>query len=213
MKNNILTLAIVGIAILFALTLALYGVSAVLMSDTQHKAAQAQNESQDNATTAGDSIAIESGNIRTAFGSLSRASGDPAVRNWLADKMTVYVTGIASDFCADGESDQWTITYASDKGQYIIFVTGGSIVEARDSQSSLQQGIDPRTIIDSDRAWRVAADDITASGGTLPESASMKLMIIGGKPCWDISYQASDGFRILRVDAADGTISERATIG
>lgn len=213
MKNNLLMLAIAGIAVLFILALALYGVSTALMPDTRNNVEPAQNESQDNTTIAGDSLPIGPWGAKTAFGSLSMASADPAVRNWLADKTTVYVAGIASDFCAEGESDQWTITYASDKGQFIVVVAGGSIVEARDSQSSLPQGIDPRTIIDSDRAWLAAADDITASGGTLPESASMKLMIIGGKPCWDISYQASDGFRILRLDAADGTISECATIG
>lgn len=213
MKNNVLMLAVVGIAVLFTLALALYGVSTALMPDTQHRQAPAQNEGHGNATLTGDDMAPFSGNVKTAFGSLSLASTDTTVRSWLADKKIVYVVGIASDFCAEGESDQWLITYASDKGQYIVFVAGGSVVEARDSQSSLQQGIDPRTIIDSDQVWQVAADDIKASGGTLPESASMKLMIMGGKPCWDISYRASDGLRILRIDAVNGTISDRATVG
>lgn len=213
MKMNTLKLAIAGIAVLFIALVAIFGVSMVLMPGAGPIAAPAQSESPDNATNAGDSLSGMPGSARTAFGSLSMASADAAVREWLADKTTVYVAGIASDFCADGESDQWTITYASDKGQYIVFVTGGSILETRDTQSSPQQGIDPRTLIDSDRAWRAAADDITASGGTLPETVSMKLMIVAGTPCWDISYQSSDGFRILRVDASDGTISNRATIG
>ncbi len=213
MKNNVLTLAIVGIAALFVLALALYGVSIALTPDTQHNGTQAQNESQGDAMSTDNPQGTGSGDVKTAFGSLSMASADPAVRNWLADKKIVYVAGIASDFCADGESDQWMITYASDKGQYVVFVVDGSIVESRELQSSSQQGIDPRTVIDSDRAWQVMFDDIMASGGSLPESVAMKLMIIGSKPCWDISYQGSDGFRILRIDASNGTISERATIG
>ncbi|OPY28308.1 MAG: hypothetical protein A4E28_01627 [Methanocella sp. PtaU1.Bin125] len=213
MRMNVLKLAIAGIAILFIALVAMFGVSMVLMPGAGHIAAPAQNESPDDTPDAGDSLPVVPGNIKTAFGSLSMASADTAVREWLADKTTVYVAGIASDFCVDGESDQWTITYASDKGQYIVFVTGGSIVETRDSQSSPQQGIDPRALIDSDRAWGAVADDIKASGGTLPETVSMKLMIVAGTPCWDVSYQASDGFRILRIDASDGTISDRATIG
>ena len=213
MKNKVFLLAIVAIAVLFILAVALYGVSTALMPGTQHEPSPTPADGQDNVTPAGVDVALDTGDVRTAFGSLSSASADTAVRNWLADKKIVYVAGIASDFCALGESDQWTITYASDKGEYIVFVSDGSIIQTLDSQSSMQQGIDPRTIIDSDRAWQVAADDISASGGTLPETASMKLMIMDGKPCWDISYRASDGFRILRIDAANGTISDRATIG
>jgi hypothetical protein len=222
MKNNVLTLAIVAIAVLFTFALALYGASTVLMSDSGHN-----GQSSDNGTSGGlndgqtgpDSASTEdvlvpvADNARSAFGSLSRASDDPSVRKWLADKNIVYVAGIASDFCSDGLSDQWTITYASDAGQYIACVVKGSIVDVHESQSTPLQGIDPRLAIDSDRAWKAVSGEIAASGGTAPENVAMKLIIVEGKPCWDISYQAPDGFRIVRVDAASGMIIDSVTIG
>lgn len=211
MKNNILTLAIAGIAILFVVALALYGVSA-LMPGTSQKATPTPAGGQATAMPPADQPVAGVENVKTAFGSLSLASADQTVRDWLADKTNVYVASITSDFCAAGESDQWTVTYASDKGQYIVFVAGGAILQALDAQSTLQQGIDPRTVLDSDQVWQVVADDIAASGGQVPESASMKLALIGGTPCWDVSYQAPDGFRIVRIDAASGTISQRAVL-
>ena len=47
----------------------------------------------------------------------------------------------------------------------------------------------------------------------MPQAASMTLKVTGGKPRWDVSYEATDGYHIVRVDAGNGTVTDNVTIG
>jgi len=130
----------------------------------------------------------------------------------MADKRIVYIASISSDSCKEGLSETWTITYASDDGQIIACVIEGAVVDVRKSLSSPQQGLDPGKAIDSAEVWQKVAGNVSASDG-LPQTASMTLKVTGGKPRWDVSYEAADGFHIVRVDAVNGTLTDSVTIG
>ncbi len=151
--------------------------------------------------------------MNTAFGALSVSSADPTVKAWMAAKKIVYVASISSDFCEEGLSDAWTITFASDDGQIMACVLRGEVVDARPSLSSPQQGLDPSKAIDSVEIWQKVAGEIRAAGSEAPPAVSMTLKVIGGKPRWDVSYEATDGYHIVRVDAGNGTVTDKVTIG
>jgi hypothetical protein len=212
MKNNTI-LMLAAIIAIFTLAIALYGASATLLGQTPAEPANADNTSGQ-ATPAADEIsATRTETVQTAFGALSLASADPAVKAWIADKRLVYIASISSDFCSDGLSETWTITYASDDGQITACVARGAVVDVRQSSSSPQQGLDPGKAIDSTEAWQKVAANVAASGGGAPQTASMTLKVTGGNPRWDVSYEAVDGFHILRIDAGNGTITDNITLG
>jgi hypothetical protein len=211
MKNNMI-LMLAAIIAMFTLAIALYGASATLLGQPA-ASANADNESGQ-ATPAADEISTAgTGAMKTAFEALSVSSADPAVKAWMADKRIVYVASISSDSCDEGMSGTWTITYASDDGQIIACVIEGAVVDVRKSLSSPRQGLDPGKAIDSAEVWQKVAGNVTASGGLVPQAASMTLKVTGGKPRWDVSYEAADGFHIIRVDAGNGTVTDSVTLG
>jgi hypothetical protein len=151
--------------------------------------------------------------MQTAFDALSVSSADPTVKAWISGKKIVYVASISSDFCVDGLSDMWTVSFASDDGQIMACVVQGEVVDARQSVSSPQQGLDPSKAIDSVEIWQKVMNEIQADGSEMPQVASMALKVAGGSPRWDVSYEVSDGFHIVRVDAGNGTVTDKTTIG
>jgi hypothetical protein len=206
-----MVMGIAAIVVLFALAGALYGASATLFPGT--RPAAAVDDTTGSLPGADENAAVSQEGQWSSFSALSASSDSPAVKAWMADKKVIYVAGISSDFCVEGLSDTWTITYASDDGQVVASVNKGEAVDVRPSTSSPQQGLDPGKVIDSEKAWQAVAASITAAGETAPMTVSMSLKIIGGKPRWDVSYVASGGYRIVRVDAVDGTVSESMTVG
>ncbi|HEY3274532.1 MAG TPA: hypothetical protein VGJ92_12245 [Methanocella sp.] len=211
MKNNMI-LMLAAIIAMFTLAIALYGASATLLGQPAAPVS-ADNESGLVTPVPDEIAATGTDAMKTAFGALSVSSANPAVKAWMADKRIVYVASISSDFCEDGLSDTWTITYASDDGQIIACVIQGAVVDVRQALSSPQQGLDPGKAIDSAEVWQKVSGNIVAAGGLAPEAASMTLKVTGGKPRWDVSYEAADGFHIMRVDAGNGTITDNVTIG
>jgi hypothetical protein len=135
------------------------------------------------------------------------------VKAWMAGKKTVYVAGISSDFCYEGLSENWAVTFASDDGQIMACVVRGAVVDTRQSVSSPQQGLDPDKAIDSPEIWQKVVSELISGSGEEPLFASMTLKVAGGRPRWDISYEATDGYNIVRVDPGNGTITDHVTIG
>jgi hypothetical protein len=41
----------------------------------------------------------------------------------------------------------------------------------------------------------------------------MTLKVAGGRPRWDVSYEATDGYHVVRVDAGNGTVTDHVTVG
>jgi hypothetical protein len=212
MNNNMILMlaAIIGI---FTLAVALYGASATLMGQAPVSTAVADNRTVQAAPVTGENTATGADNMNSAFEALSVSSADPTVKAWMAAKKIVYVASISSDFCEEGLSDAWTITLASDDGQIMACVLRGEVVDARTSLSSPQQGLDPSKAIDSAGIWQTVAGEIRAAGGEVPSVVSMTLKVTGGKPRWDVSYEAIDGYHVVRVDAGNGTVTDRVTIG
>lgn len=149
----------------------------------------------------------------TALGSLNAAVADPAVARWISGRNDVNVTRVSSDFCSEGFSDAWSVVFATRDGQLIAFVDKGVVTQTVDSTSTAVQGIDLQNVIDSDQVWQSLAADLSASGNEAPGMVSMTLKMIGGKAYWDVNYQASNGTRIVRIDAQTGTITQRASYG
>jgi hypothetical protein len=212
MKNNMI-LMLAAIIAIFTLAVALYGASATLMGQAPASSAGADNGTGQATPAPGSDAAAEANTLKTAFGALSASSADPTVKTWMAAKKIVYVASISSDFCEEGLSDAWTVTFASDDGQIMVCVLRGEVVEARQSLSSPQQGLDPSKAIDSAEIWQKVAGEIQAAGSVAPPAVSMTLRVIGGKPRWDVSYEATDGYHIVRADAGNGTVTDRVTIG
>jgi|AGTN01.3.fsa_nt_gi hypothetical protein len=208
MKNTML-LMIAAIVALFALALALYGASTSLPGLT---AGPGNDTDTGTATPSPEEIAL-SGGPKTALSALAVSSIDPTVKAWTDDRNLVSIARIASDFCSEGLSDTWMIVYATDDGQALDCVVGDGTVESRQSVSSYQPGFDPDKAMDSDEIWQTVADEITASGSEIPQSVSMTLKISDGELCWDVSYDAADGYHIVRLDAMNGTITNRVTVG
>ena len=212
MKNNTI-LMLAAIIALFTLALALYGAGALLLGDKPAAPASAANETGRVLIGPDDQAATGADTMQTAFDSLTVSSADPTVKAWITSKKTVYVSSISSDFCENGLSDMWTITYASDDGQIMACVVKGTVVDARKTVTSPQQGLDLSKVIDSVEIWQKVANEIQAEGGEMPGVWSMALKVAGGSPRWDVSYQASDGYHIVRVDAGNGTVTDKTVIG
>jgi hypothetical protein len=212
MKNNMI-LMLAAVIALFTLAIALYGAGALLLGQRPAAPAMAANETGNVTIATDDQATAGADTMKTAFDALSVSSADPAVKAWIAGKKIVYVASISSDFCEEGLSDMWTVTFASDDGQIMACVVQGEVVDTRLSVSSPQQGLDPSKAIDSVKIWQKVASEIQSDGGEWPEVSSMTLKVAGGSPRWDVSYETSDGFHIMRVDAGNGTITDKATIG
>jgi ABC-type Na+ efflux pump permease subunit len=212
MKNNMI-LMLAAIIAMFTLAVALYGASATLLGQAPATPAGGDNKSGDVTQATGDELPAGTEAMKTAFGALTASSADPAVKAWMADKKIVYVASISSDFCDEGLSDTWTVSFASDDGQIIACTVRGEVIDARQSRSSPQQGLDPGKVIDSAEIWQKVAGQIIAAGGEVPPSASMTLKVTGGQPRWDVSYEAADGLHVVRIDAGNGIITDKVTIG
>ncbi len=208
MKNTML-LMIAAIVALFTLALALYGASTSLPGLT---AGSGNDTDTGTATPSPEEIAL-SGGAKTALSALAMSSIDPTVKAWTDERDLVSIARISSDFCNEGLSDTWMIVYATDDGQAMDCVVGDGAVDSRQSISSRQPGFDPDEAMDSDEIWQTVANDITASGGEMPQSVSMTLKISNGELRWDVSYDAADGYHIVRLDAMNGTIADRVTVG
>jgi hypothetical protein len=210
MKNN-MKLMLAAIIAIFTLAVALYGASATLMG--QAPASPANNGTGQATPAADEDVAAGADTMNTAFGALSVSSADPAVKAWMAGKKIVYVTSISSDFCDEGLSETWTVTFASDDGQIMACGVRGAVVDNRLSLSSPQQGLDPGNVIDSYEIWQKVVGEVVAGSSEAPPSASMTLKVTGGRPRWDVSYEAADGYHIVRVDAGNGTVTDHVTVG
>jgi hypothetical protein len=203
MKNNMI-LMLAAIIAIFTLVVALYGASVTLMGQAPAAPAAADDVAGLATPAPGNDAVTGADTTNTAFGALSVASADPTVKAWMAAKKIVYVASISSDFCEEGLSDAWTITFASDDGQIMACVFRGEVVDARQSLSSPQQGLDPSKAIDSADIWQKVAGEIQTAGSEAPPTVSMTLKVIGGKPRWDVSYEAIDGYHIVRVTDETG---------
>jgi len=202
-KKRPLTVTIGAIVVLFTVTLALYG-AAVLIPDSRPATG---TQPEDEAATP------DLPGPWSALNALKVSDASPDVQGWMAGRKAVSVAGISSDFCDEGQSGAWTIVYSSDDGQIVVSVIQDEPVDVRASTSSLQQGLDLAKVIDSDLAWQAVAADITKAGGEPPATVSMALKAIGGRPGWEVSYPVSDGYRIVRVDAVNGSVIQGTTVG
>jgi hypothetical protein len=211
MKSN-MVLVMAAIIAMFTLAVAL-AASATLLGPGP-AATHGANNTSANVTLPADNATLSAPEaMTTAFGALNTSSGAAAVVDWMADKKIVYIASISSDFCEDGLSDTWTVTYASDDGQIIACVVSGEVVDVRQSLSSPRQGLDPSKAIDSTEIWQKMVSQAIGPGGEVPATASMTLKVTGGQPRWDISYEAADGLHVVRVDAGNGTVTDQVTIG
>jgi hypothetical protein len=154
----------------------------------------------------------------TALQAFSIADKDSNVKNWKAGNNNVSVGQITSDFCADGLSDTWTITYASDTEEASAHVESGimqgiTVVRTAERLYPVQNTL-VGGLIDSPKASDIAAGAMSSAGVSAegPGSATLAFKT-SGAPIWDMNYPLANGNYIARIDAASGNITESATIG
>jgi hypothetical protein len=207
MQNKNLTIAIGAIVVLFGVIVIAYGASTMICAPPQG------GLTEDEHPWAGGAMpsTLDKVEMATALQHYEVASGDDGVKGWMSDKGAACVASISSDFCKDGLSESWTITYGSDNEQMIVYVENDAVTDLVKSGPSKSQGIEPAALIDSVKAWQLATA-AASPGSPEPEVSSMTLRSIGGRPSWDISYTSDDGFRIVRLDATSGQVTNSTVI-
>jgi hypothetical protein len=153
----------------------------------------------------------------TAFQALAVAENNASIKAWKSGKSNVVFSGISSQFCVDGSANTWTIAYDSDVEQIAVNVNGdgaviGSTVKrTQDMAPSVQ--ISTAGLIDSSNASEAAKELIYNNGFDVNGPSTMKLISGGtGAYIWDISNPVSDGYFIVRVDAASGKVTQNQHI-
>ena len=63
----------------------------------------------------------------TAFQALLLGENDADIKNWKASNKDASIAEISSDFCTNGMSDTWTLTYASDTEEAYVQVANSTV--------------------------------------------------------------------------------------
>lgn len=149
----------------------------------------------------------------TALQALAVSENNASIQAWKSGKSNVVFSGVSSQFCNDGTANTWTITYDSDVEKISVNVNGdgaiitGKVTRTQDMAPSIK--ISTAGLIDSSNASEAAKELIYNNGFDVNGPGTMDLISGGtGVYIWDISYPVSDGYFIVRVDAASGKVTQ-----
>jgi hypothetical protein len=165
-----------------------------------------------------DSGLVGSNGTVTALRALSIAESNTNVKTWKAGNKNVSIGQISSDFCTDGLSSTWTITYASDTEEataHVENMTMAGITVTKSTERLYPVHIVPVDgLIDSAGAFDIASGPRKNVGVRTIGPASAALVFkASGAPIWDINYPLDGGGSyIVRIDASSGSITESATL-
>ena len=126
----------------------------------------------------------------TALQAFSAADNNVNVKNWKAGNKNVSIAQISSDFCADGLSSTWTVTYASDTDEAAAHVENGTMrgVTITKTPERLYpiQNTPVNGLIDSPRAFEIAAGAMMNAGvNTIgPASATLARSTLRNSGGW-----------------------------
>jgi uncharacterized protein YpmB len=159
--------------------------------------------------------ANETNGMITAFGALSMSDSDTDIISWKASNKNGSVAEISSDFCTDGLSDTWAVTYASDTGEATVHIANATIIGVTTLDTSEStfpyQKLMTDKLMDSNVACGIASKYITDNGEVINGEASVTLTLkASGAPIWDMNYPVMTGYYILRIDASSGKVTETA---
>lgn len=163
--------------------------------------------------TVAAAVNLTAGEEVTAFQALEDIESDQQVKDWETGKANVSITMISSDFCDNGMSDRWSVSYVSDTMDATMKLDNGTIIVTPSGASQgvpLQaQRITTTGLIDSGDASSIALETMNEAGQYPNGRASAKLTAkSSGNYAWELSYSLRDGgYYIIRIDAASGNVT------
>lgn len=170
-----------------------------------------------NSTTIKPTPAISTNGTLTALQAFSIADNDANVKSWKANNKNVSAAEISSEFCTDGLSMSWLVTYASDVEEAAAHIENGKMTGITTTKTPErlypEHDTSMNTIIDSARAFEIAAGPRSNIGVRTMGPASAALVFeASGAPIWDLNFPVDGGNFIIRIDAQSGNVTESATI-
>jgi hypothetical protein len=149
----------------------------------------------------------------TAFSALSTVQGNSKFKDWKAHRTNVSVTDISSEACTDGLSTTWAITYISDGEQALVLYDSGRVLNIVKSPIRTDVLLMPKLVtggmIDSDRAYSIAAGNMSSRGKIPIGKASLELSPGAQNTSnWDVICHINDGYYLVRIDSASGKVLE-----
>ncbi len=217
MKNNLsFIISVMAIVALFGLVVALYGVNSTAGSDGHALDGKASGSGTGDTSQINSlmSVRLPDKPPSTALGAFSAAAWQQQMRSWADGKQNLSVVSVSTDTGVGGESPYWKINVYGDDEFTTFYVEDGQIADV--VKTSAAGGKAPATdlskVIDSDRAWELALQELHTDAGTVP-AVSMSLKTMGDRPCWNIILASEGGLQIIRIDAVTETILQTATVG
>lgn len=173
-------------------------------------------ENLNNATPTAPAVSDEETVISqpvSALTALSIVEGNSKFKNWKTGKTNVFVTDITSEASTGGLSATWAITYVTDGEQAIVMYNSGQVLNIIKSplqtNVSLIPGVTTGSVIDSDRAYALAAANLTAQNTTTGDQASIELSPGAQNTSnWDVIYRVTDGYYLVSLDSVTGSVLE-----
>jgi len=167
----------------------------------------------DNNTTDSNTTEI-GGTPGTGLASYAAAIKDPQVLDWTKGKQNVSAVSISTDLSAGGSAQDWKVVLSSDEGQTTFYVENGGVVNMVPIRNDYgtEPAIDTGKVIDSDRAWSIAAAEVPA-GTDLTSPSPMTLKSIGNNTYWDVYFISETQRQIVRIDALTGNVIQKVSSG
>ena len=217
MKTNLsFIISVMAIVALFGLVVAMYGFSSITGSDGHAPANNASGSGPGDTSKMNPlmNVQIPDKPPSTALGAFSSAVWQQQMRSWADGKQNLSVISVSTDSGVGGESPFWKINIYGD-GEFVTFyVEDGQVQDI--VKTSSQEGSWPATdlsvVIDSDRAWELASQELHTDAGVVP-TVLMTLKTINDRPCWDIILASENNLQIVRIDAVTETIVKTTTVG
>ncbi|HMK46669.1 MAG TPA: hypothetical protein VK436_08590 [Methanocella sp.] len=199
--------AIIAMVIIVASLLLFNG----LMS---HDSGNAGKTPADNSTTTDGNTNQSGMSPGTGLAAYATAINDFRVTDWTNGKHNVSVVSISTDSSNGGTAQDWKIVLDSDEAQTTFYVEDGGVVNAaaiRDDYGT-EPAIDTSKVINSDRAWSIAAAEASASVD-ITSLSPMTLRSIGNNTYWDVYFIGETQRQIVRIDALNGSIVQNVSSG
>jgi hypothetical protein len=175
------------------------------------------NNNGKNSTTITPTPVISTNSTLTALQAFSIADNDANVKSWKSSNKNVSVAEVSSEFCTDGLSSSWVVTYASDSGEAAAHIESGKMTGLTTTKTTERlypvHNTAMSTVIDSTKADEIAAGPRNNVGVRTMGPASASLIFkASGTPIWDWNFPVDGGNFIIRINAQSGNVTESATI-
>ena len=199
------------IGLMFVIVLLVFGTAAFMYNGSTQTNPGTQPGPENNSTMP---VALTTGEPVSAMGALKIADDSPIVRAWKLNQTNPGIESISSEACDSGVAGMWTIVYAGNTDKVSVQVNGGKVDLTPLASAHTPDTLNVSGVIDSDRAFSIAAELIRQGGYSPTGPASVELYSAPDhRGIWDLMYPVEGSYFIVRLDANNGSVVTKTLIG